>query len=109
MSALRNTVNNWLQKYNKNILEIPTISKLSSEDSKILDIGYDDKRIINFKIISATGGQIIETSKYVDDNSGHTSKYNGENLKRVHNLYIVADGEDLTEALGRIVTMEYLR
>ena len=105
MSNIRNTVNKWLQgSYVKNV---PSLSKESiSSNSNPLDMGYDDQRSINFKIITANGGHIIETSKYVSTSGSNRFD---DDKKRVHNLYIVPDGEDMTEALGRIVTMESLR
>lgn len=81
------------------------VNEKSPNNSTELDIPYEDKRVINFKIISAVGGHIIETTKYVDSDS---SKYINDQ-RRIHNLYIVSQNEDLVETLNNIFTLESLR
>ena len=51
-----------------------------------------------FRVVKAIGGSIIEARRY----DPKTERQNT-------NLYLVQDGEDLTESLGKVMTMEALR
>ena len=59
---------------------------------------YDDQQVYNFTIYGANGGQIVEVVRYDEKND----------REKVHR-YVIAEGEDLANSLGKIVTMEYLR
>ena len=59
---------------------------------------YDDDGVITFNVYGATGGKIVEASRYND-------KHDNERIK----LYIIDENADFTESLAKIVTMEYLR
>lgn len=59
---------------------------------------YDDEQVYNFTIYGANGGQIVEVVRYDEKND----------REKVHR-YVIAEGESLSDSLGKIVTMEYLR
>ena len=61
-------------------------------------LATDDAPTTVFRIVNAIGGCIIETRRY-DPKTERNST----------NLYIVTDGEDLTESLGKVMTMEALK
>ena len=53
---------------------------------------------INFSLLRANGGYIVQTSFYDEKYDSHT-----------HGLYIINDGEDLGTSIAHIVTTENLR
>lgn len=53
---------------------------------------------INFKVMKANGGIIVETSRYDRQRDRHET-----------GLHIIQDNEDLGESLGKIVTFENLK
>lgn len=59
---------------------------------------YDDASVITFKVYGANGGMIVETSRYDD-------KRDNEQIRR----YVIEEGANLSESLGKIVTLEYMR
>lgn len=59
---------------------------------------YDDEQVYNFTIYGANGGQIVEVVRYDEKND----------REKVHR-YVIAEGESLSDSLGKIVTMEYIR
>lgn len=63
-----------------------------------VDHNYDDASVINFKVIGANGGMIVETSRYDE-------KRDNEIIRR----YVIDENSDIAESLGKIVTVEYLR
>ena len=67
----------------------------ASEDSDGPDLNSQSFRL---NIFSASGGTIVETTKY--------DRKNDENR---HSLYVVTADKDLGEELGKIITMESLR
>ncbi len=69
-----------------------------AEMSPATDLNTDSAHTTVFRIVNAIGGSIIETRRY-DPKTERNST----------NLYIVNDGEDLTESLGKVMTMEALR
>jgi len=72
------------------------VSLLSS--GKRVASSYDDEQVYNFTIYGANGGHIVEVVRYDEK----------KDRERVHR-YVVAEGDDLSTSLGKIVTMEYLR
>lgn len=71
-------------------------NKLSSKTR--VASNYDDANVYNFTIYGANGGHIVEVMRYDEKNDNERA-----------NRYIIADNESLTESIGRIVTMEFLR
>ena len=65
-------------------------------EPELRDYNHDNR--INFSIYNATGGKVIEASRY------DTIKD-----RRRNNLYVIHENEDFTESLGKIITMESLR
>lgn len=59
---------------------------------------YDDEQVHHFTVYGANGGHIVEVVRYDDK----------KDRERVHR-YVIAEGESLSDSLGKIVTMEYLR
>ena len=57
-----------------------------------------DSQSFRLKIYGASGGTIIETTKY--------DRKNDENR---HSLYVVTEDKDLGQELAKIITMEQLR
>ena len=53
---------------------------------------------VNFKVMKANGGIIVETSRYDRQRDRHET-----------GLHIIQDNEDLGESLGKIVTFENLK
>jgi hypothetical protein len=67
-----------------------------AQEVSLSEYNYDNR--INFSIYNASGGKVIEASRY-------------DTLKdrRRNNLYVIHENEDFTESLGKIITMESLR
>jgi hypothetical protein len=65
-------------------------------EPELRDYNHDNR--INFSIYNASGGKVIEASRY------DTIKD-----RRRNNLYVIHENEDFTESLGKIITMESLR
>ena len=59
---------------------------------------YDDEQVHNFTVYGANGGQIVEVVRYDEKND----------REKVHR-YVISENESLTESIGKIVTMEFLR
>jgi hypothetical protein len=67
----------------------------------VLSIGHErtiDNHGFNFKVHKATGGTIIELSKYDNVNDRHKNA-----------IYVIMDDKDLGEELSKIITVEGLR
>ena len=71
-------------------------NKLSSKTR--VASNFDDVNVYNFTIYGANGGHIVEVMRYDEKNDNERA-----------NRYIIADTESLTDSIGRIVTMEFLR
>ena len=110
MKFLDNLILHWAERIHKKQIsridefeEVPSPrrgrSKLHSISSnRRVEHNYDDESVITFKVYGANGGKIVETSRYdnVKDN---------EHIRR----YVIGEEADLSESLGKIVTLEYLR
>lgn len=59
---------------------------------------YNDRSVITFKVFGANGGMIVETNRYDE-------KMDTEAISR----YVISEDADLSDSLGKIVTMEYMR
>ena len=53
---------------------------------------------ISFQIYPARGGTVIETLQYDQKTDRH-----------IPHLYVISEGEDFTQTLGQIVSMEQIR
>ena len=69
-----------------------------SPSNRRVEHNYDDSSVIQFKVIGANGGMIVETTRYDD-------KRDNENIRR----YVIDENADVAESIGKIVTVEYLR
>lgn len=65
---------------------------VSSNESQIRSNG------MMFHLYAAEGGTVIETTFYDNKNDQHD-----------HRLYIIPDGDDFTNTLGQIVSMERIK
>ena len=70
---------------------VPTVTRR-------VEHNYDDSSVIQFKVIGANGGMIVETTRYDE-------KRDNENIRR----YVIDETADVAESIGKIVTVEYLR
>ena len=53
---------------------------------------------IRFSVQRASGGVVVQTSYY-----------NNQKDKRTQNLHVIPEGKDVAEAIGKIVTYEFLK
>ena len=88
--SIREKIRNWLLKDDSNDCEA-----IYTEDCEGPDL---DSQCFRLKIYGASGGTIIETTKY--------DRKSDENR---HSLHVVNDDKDLGEELAKIITMEQLR
>lgn len=65
-----------------------------------LNTDYDDERVVHLRIYSASGGCIVEASKY--------DKSRDQTRTRMY-VFPDSEGTDLGNELSKIVTMESLR
>ena len=89
--TIKQKIRNWLM----NDDEEDYNSQVNSIDEDGPDLNSQSFRL---NIFSASGGTIVETTKY--------DRKNDENR---HSLYVVTADKDLGEELGKIITMESLR
>jgi hypothetical protein len=78
----------WLYSDNDDTSDIPQAieaDKLSSDGMR-------------FHLYRASGGYVVETRQY-----------DRKNDRSINNLYIINDGDDVGEKMGKIITMESLR
>ena len=87
--SIRERIRNWLMKDNDDA------ELVYAEDCEGPDL---DSNSFRLKIYGASGGTIIETTKY--------DQKKDENR---HSLYVVTEDKDLGEELAKIITMEQLR
>ena len=73
------------------------LKKASSSKTRVAS-NYDDEQVYNFTIYGANGGQIVEVVTYDEKND-----------REKVNRYVIADHESLTDSIGKIVMMEFLR
>ena len=90
--TFKQRIRNWLMKDND---EADYSGNLISVDSDGPDIQSQGFRL---NVYSASGGTIIETTKYDRQKDDHR-----------HSLYVVTDDKELGEELAKIITMESLR
>jgi hypothetical protein len=62
------------------------------------DSEYLRSQSMSFNLYAAEGGTVIETNFYDDKTDRQT-----------HRLYLIAEGEDFTNSLGQIISMERLK
>jgi hypothetical protein len=88
--TFREKLRNWLLKDDSNECE-----PIYSDDCDGPDL---DSQSFRLKVYGASGGTIIETTKY--------DRKSDENR---HSLHVVTEDKDLGEELAKIITMEQLR
>jgi hypothetical protein len=89
--TIKQRIRNWLM----NDIKETEYGNAISIDEEGPDLNSQSFRL---NIFSASGGTIVETTKY--------DRKNDENR---HSLYVVTADKDLGEELGKIITMESLR
>jgi hypothetical protein len=88
--TFKQRIRNWLM--NDDELEYGNAISIDSEGPDIQSQGF------RLNVYSASGGTIIETTKYDRQKDDHK-----------HSLHVVTDDKDLGEELAKIITMESLR
>ena len=88
--TLKQRIRNLIMKDDE--LEYGNVIAVDSEGPNIQSQGF------RLNVYSASGGTIIETTKYDRKNDDHR-----------HSLHVVTDDKDLGEELSKIITMESLR
>jgi hypothetical protein len=89
--TFKQKLRNWLLNDDSNDCD----SVVYEEDTERPDL---DSQGFRLKIYGASGGTIIETTKY--------DRKNDENR---HSLYVITEDKDLGEELAKIITIESLR
>ena len=87
----RQRLRNW---FNKDLQDMD-IAEIALQDEPPSGLGGEGMR---FQLYRASGGYVIET-RYYDQKSDQNH----------YKLYIVNEGEDVGQAMGKIITMESLR
>jgi hypothetical protein len=87
--TIKQRIRNWLMN---DIDECPPVYAEDSEGPNIQSQGF------RLNVYSASGGTIIETTKYDRQKDDHK-----------HSLHVVTDDKELGEELAKIITMESLR
>lgn len=95
MNPIKKMICRWVREDWNSVRESNKVSPVQAE-VELSEYNYDNR--INFSIYNATGGKVIEASRY------DTIKD-----RRRNNLYVIHENEDFTESLGKIITMESLR
>ena len=88
--TFKQRIRNWLM--NDDELEYGNAIAVDSEGPNIQSQGF------RLNVYSASGGTIIETTKYDRQKDDHK-----------HSLHVVTDDKELGEELAKIITMESLR
>jgi hypothetical protein len=88
--TFKQRIRNWLM--NDDELEYGNAITVDSEGPNIQSQGF------RLNVYSASGGTIIETTKYDRQKDDHK-----------HSLHVVTDDKELGEELAKIITMESLR
>jgi hypothetical protein len=84
----------WGWDFNHNLQENDVVYALGSRDDDSIELSDP----LTFRIQTVLGGTLIETSYYHRKSEDRRSK-----------LYIVTPEENLSESVGKIVTMELLQ
>ena len=93
MNIFHRWIVNKAREINENSNMVEAISKPISRSSDL-----SDNRPMTFNIYRANGGTIVELRKY-DNRKDHWD----------NNLHVIPDGEDFSDSLSKIVTLETLR
>jgi hypothetical protein len=95
-------------------------NKLKKKNSPYLDKGdviegerqlnfYDSSNGMTINFVKATGGYILEL-RYHENNDGQIQLAIGPSIRRQNSeLYIIKDGEDLGNEIGKIITISMLK
>ena len=84
----------WGWDFNHDLRENDVVYALGSKDNDSIELSD----AVTFKIQTVLGGTLIETSYY-----------NNKKEERRSKLYVITPDENLSDAVGKIVTMELLQ
>lgn len=88
-----------LNRYMNQPEDEPRQAKIRAASTATIDRGIGDHRqTMNLQIHTATGGYILEFSRYDRKRDEHDRK-----------LHIITDNDNLGEAIAQIITVEMLR
>ena len=90
--TFKQRIRNWLMNDDSDTDYSGNLISVDSEGPNIQSQGF------RLNVYSASGGTIIETTKYDRQKDDHR-----------HSLYVVTDDKELGEELAKIITMESLR
>lgn len=90
LSRIIRWANSWDAEACEKLVSSPSVQRHSRLDRA--------EHGINFSLLRANGGYIVQTAFYDEKHDSHT-----------HGLYIINDGEDLGTSIAHIVTTENLR
>jgi hypothetical protein len=90
--TFKQRIRNWLMNDSADYSENMVISSRDSDGPNIQSQGF------RLNVYSASGGTIIETTKYDRQKDDHR-----------HSLHVVTDEKELGEEIAKIITMESLR
>ena len=101
MRKFKRWLRNWLEDSNK--IEVESNYPISirrggvgrANPSISSDSEYGS---VTFRVVAARGGKVIEANRWDNKNDRETTT-----------LYVVPDTEDLTQSIGKIITMESMR
>jgi hypothetical protein len=97
MKILKSWILKWLNDSHENhsIIEKDAIQPLRVKEPHF---EHRQDKTVNFKLLFATGGKIIQTQRYDSVRQDYDS-----------NLYIITEDQNLGEELEKIITVEVLR
>lgn len=90
--TFKQRIRNWLMNDSADYSENMVISTRDSDGPNIQSQGF------RLNVYSASGGTIIETTKYDRQKDDHR-----------HSLHVVTDDKELGDEIAKIITMESLR
>jgi hypothetical protein len=90
--TFKQRIRNWLMNDSADYSENMVISSRDSDGPNIQSQGF------RLNVYSASGGTIIETTKYDRQKDDHR-----------HSLHVVTDDKELGDEIAKIITMESLR
>jgi len=90
MSWLKRKLRNWLNDHNQ-------VVGLSSRDFPV-ERSVEDDPVLSFRIYNAQNGKILEFSRY-----------NRKSDRQDRSVYIIEKDKDVTEYVGKCLSLELLR
>lgn len=97
MNKLKRFLRQWLNDSDELVRETASANRAAE--------GRLEGRKFNFSVIPARGGNIVEVYR-PEESKYHTHSSTSAGPTFTH--HVIPDGEDFTEALGKIVTIEML-